>query len=172
MKNTKPHNPMQEILQGCSLHALLMLTSKALTRSGFGDVEILDRRSTKEKTRFGGYELSCRLTLGNLPAKVIVKVIQDEVRQRMLDELAGSILRSGADAGLIVTPFHLSTSVKRAQPSYRPLRIHIVEGEELADILTRAQVGTRKQGTPDFAFFSELEEVSGRIRSFMREEAQ
>jgi hypothetical protein len=148
-----------------------MLTSKALTRAGFGDVEIMDRRTSKEKSRFGGYELSCRLMLGSLPAKVIVKVLsRDTIRQRQLDELAGSVMRSGADAGLIVSPYPLPQALLGAVRSYRPLKIHVIDGPLLAELLTRSSIGIGPKGRPDFAFFSELEDTSLKIQSFMRRE--
>lgn len=68
-------DPLAGMLQRCSLHVLLMVVEQALARSGFGDVEILDRRRNKQKSRFGGHELSCRTRIGSLPATVLVKVV-------------------------------------------------------------------------------------------------
>ena len=102
-----------------------MLVSKGLTRAGFGDVQILDRRENGQKTRFGGHEILCQTTLGSLEATVVVKVINDAVRVRMLDELAGTVLRRRADAGIIVSPRHVTATAKKVQASYRPCRIEV-----------------------------------------------
>lgn len=159
--------PLVEMLKDCSLHTLLMLTSKALTRSGFGDVQILDRRQSKQRSRYGGHELVCRGNLGTLPMKVIVKVINDSVRVRMLDELAGAVVRNRADAGLIVTPHHLTTNAARQQGQYRPARVEVIDGPALAGLLSKFGIGQRGRGEVDYAFFGALHEMSGRILSFI-----
>ena len=114
---------LEEMLKRCSLHSLLMLTSKVLSRSGFGDVQLLDRRQSRQKSRFGGHELLCESSVGMFPTRVIVKVIQDSVRLRMLDELAGSVRRTNADMGLIVSPHHLTANASKHLASYAPMRI-------------------------------------------------
>ena len=162
--------PFEGILQTCSLHSLLMLTSKALTRSGFGDVQILDRRQVRQKSRFGGHELLCETTVGHLPCKVIVKVINDKVRQRMLDELAGAVDRNKADLGLLVTPHQLSATAAKQQGSYSRSRIQVIDGAALEELLRKFKIGIRPKGDIDYAFFSSLEEVSDRLLAFMSKE--
>lgn len=162
--------PLVEALKGCSLHSLLMITSKALTRSGFGDVQILDRRHTKQKSRFGGHELLCQTAVGCLPMRIIVKVINDAGRVRMLDELAGSVIRTKADLGLLMTPHHLSANANRVQGSYFGVRIETITGSALAAFVRSHGIGVRPSGELDYAFFSELEEVSGRLLSFLEKE--
>lgn len=159
--------PFVGALQQCSLHSLLMLTSKALSRSGFGDVQILDRRQSKQKSRYGGHELECRFLVGTMSMKVIVKVVRDSVRVRMLDELAGAVLRSKADLGLIVTPHHVTVNAARHQASYQRARIEIIDGKQLAELLQQVRVGIRSKGDVDYAFFEALEEVSLRMLSFI-----
>jgi hypothetical protein len=161
--------PMERVLQRCSLHALLMLTSRALTRSGFGDVQILDRRHSKQRSRFGGHELMCLSNLGSLPLKVIVKVINDSARLRMMDELAGAVLRTKADLGLLVTPHQTSPIMKKRQAGYGAARIEIVDGPVLASMLAGHGIGVRERGGVDFAFFSSLETVSNRLLNFLAE---
>jgi restriction endonuclease Mrr len=161
--------PLTGALKQCSLHSLLMLTSKALTRSGFGDVQILDRRQSRQKSRYGGHELVCVAQLGDLPMRVVVKVINDAIRVRMLDELAGVIDRTKADFGLLVTPHHLTPKAAREQAKYRKSRIEVIDGKQLSAILTRHKVGVRPKGEVDYAFFGELEMQSGRILNFIAE---
>lgn len=158
------------VLQECSLHSLLICVSRTLTRSGFGDVQILDRRRSKQKSRFGGHELMCETTLGSYPVKVVVKVIKDDVRTRMVDELAGTVMRTNADLGLLVTPFNVSERVRAAQGAYRPLRLEFIDGNRLAELMRCSGVGVRSKGSVDYAFFSELEDVSERLLAFLGKE--
>jgi hypothetical protein len=163
-------DPLSGALQGCSLHALLMLTAKALTRAGFGDVEILDRRRPSEKSRFGGHELSCRTFLGSLPLHVVVKVVREDVHLRMLDELAGTVLRMRADVGLLVTPHRLSAKKAVIPPTYRPARVEVLDGPALARLVRSAGVGARGRADVDYGFFGELEHASNRLLEFIDKE--
>ena len=163
-------HPYEGILQTCSLHSLLMLTSKALTREGFGDVQILDRRQAKQKSRYGGHELMCETTIGSLPAKVVVKVINEDLRLRMFDELAGVVDRMKADLGILVTPRYVSAKLFGQQESYSRSRIALIDGNGLASLLSKHGIGMRPKGEIDYAFFSSLEEVSDRILTFMHKE--
>lgn len=161
--------PLVGALQNTSLHALLMLVSKGLTRAGFGDVQILDRRQSRQKSRFGGHELQCFTSVGNLPGKVVVKVIRDGIRVRMLDEMAGVIQRTGADLGLIISPFHITRKAKKVVSDYRGTRINVLDGEALAELLKQYEIGIRGKGGVDYAFFGGLEELAERLTQFMRE---
>lgn len=163
--------PMIRVLQRSSLHSLLLLTSKMLSRSGFGEVQILDRRETRQKSRFGGHELLCESTLGSLPVRVVVKVINDSVRLRMLDELAGVVMRTKADLGIIVSPHHLTASAARYQGSYKASRISVIDGAALAERLQKLGIGIRKSGEIDHQFFVGLDLVGKRVTEFMRREA-
>jgi hypothetical protein len=159
---------MQCMLQQSSLHSLLMLTSQALARRGFGDVQILDRRETRQKSRLGGHELICQFALGPLPMKAIVKVINDAVRLRMLDEMAGAVLRTRADLGLIVSPHHITASAARFQGRYGSARVEVVAGEALADILMELGIGMRGRQEIDYQFFESLEEYGALSAEFLR----
>lgn len=165
-------DPLTPVLQESSLHSLLMCVSKVLSREGFGDVQILDRRSSKQKSRFGGHEIMCETTLGIYPVKVVVKVILDDVRTRMVDELAGTVMRSNADLGIIVTPFKVSRATREAQGVYRPVRLEFIDGERLSELMRCSGIGIRSKGSVDYAFFAELEAVSKRLLTFIRREAQ
>lgn len=158
---------LREALTTSSLHALLLLTSKALIRSGFGDIHILDRRETRQKSRFGGHEMLCETSLGSFGAKVIVKVINDAVRVRMLDELAGAVDRMKADMGLLISPRHLTKNAKRLRQSYSRSRIEVFDGDALAKLLEDHRVGVRAGGGVDYAFMASLEEASARVLRFL-----
>ena len=159
--------PLQHALKNCSLHVLLMITSKALSRVGYGDVQILDRRTSRQKSRFGGHELLCQTTLGGRSVTVLVKVLRDSIRIRNLDELAGTVIRRGADSALIITPHHVTRVAKTLISEYKPLKTAVIDGLELAGMLSEARIGTRGNSDVDYAFFGEIEEASARILSFM-----
>ena len=158
--------PLIASLQGCSLHALVILTTKLFSRLGLGDVEIMDRRLPGQKTRHGGYELLCRANLGEFPVKVVVKVIRDDIRLRMLDELSGVVYRTRADFGIIVSPFFLSTRSGRTLGALRSKRLEVIDGKRLAAMLTKAGLGVRTT-EPDYAFFGGLEEASEKVAAFL-----
>lgn len=167
MKNLE----MVAVLQSCSLHSLLMLTSKMLSRSGFGDVQILGRREMRQKSRFGGHELLCEGVVGTEPYRVIVKVINDAVRLRMLDELAGAVIRTKADLGIIVSPHHLTTSADKHQGDYYGARLCVIDGLDMATRLSKLGIGVRPKGSVDYQYFEQLDEVGERALAFMRQEA-
>jgi hypothetical protein len=163
---------MMKMLQTASLHSLLMMTSKALSRSGFGDVQILDRREAKQKSRYGGHELLCVTTIGGVPVRIVVKVIRDSFRVRMFDELAGVVIRQNADMGILISPHQGNEIGMKWQPQYRPLKIYSMDGHALSRMISRSRIGTKDGFTPDYAFLEALEEMGSRVRSFMnREEA-
>ncbi len=166
MTNTE----IMKMLQTASLHSLLMMTSRALSRSGFGDVQILDRREAKQKSRHGGHELLCVTTIGGVPVRVVVKVIRDTFRVRMFDELAGVVLRQNADMGILISPHQGNEIGMKWQPQYRPLKIYSMDGHALSRMISRSRIGTKDGITPDYAFLEALEEMGSRVRTFMNRE--
>lgn len=159
---------LQQALQQCSLHALLMITSGALSRTGFGDVQILDRRMPRQKSRFGGHELVCYAAVGTLPLRLIIKVVCDPIRLRHLDELAGTIDRTGADLGIIASPHALSGGALENRESYSKSRLEILDGPVLTDLLMRCGMGI-DDGEVDYAYFEGLELASPRILKCIKE---
>lgn len=150
-------------LEGCNFHPLLMIVQRALTRSGLGDVEILDRRKTSQKSRNGGHELVCRVRMGDRMLTVVVKVIKDGIRLRMCDEHVGVIDRMRADFGIIVSTKKLSRNAAKALATYGHARVEVIDGPGLADLVRRTEIGVRPDGSPDYAFFGDLEDKSKRI---------
>lgn len=162
------NRPLEAAIRNCSLHALLLLVLRTLTRLGYGDVEILDRRTSGEKSRHGGHELMCEARFGAQPIRIVVKVVRDSVRIRHLDELAGTVIRMGADSGMIVSPFRLTKRARTLLASYGPVRVRVVEGEQLAAWLAELRIGTRGVSDVDYAFFGNLEEHSANVLSLLR----
>ena len=161
---------VQETLKASSLHVRLMLLSKILTRSGYGDIQVLDRRENLQKSRYGGCELLCHTNLGPAPIMVIVKVIHQHVRTRMLDELAGGIDRTGSDFGIVVSTENLSRKAKLTQEKYRRSRVEIIDGKLFSEMLMKFKVGVRPNGDVDYAFFAEMENQLNRVNEFISHE--
>lgn len=88
----------------------------------------------------------------------------------MVDEFAGVVMRTNADLGLIVSPFHVTANPRRNPGRYTNARIEVIDGSALAELLARNQLGVRRSGEPDFAFFTALEEYSQRTMDFMTRE--
>jgi len=149
-----------------------MLTQKVLARMGLGDVEMLDRRNSRQKSRLGGCELLCRGDLGGFPMRVVVKVIGDAIRVRMLSELAGTVDRLDADLGVIVSPHYVTAAAAKQQSRYRKSRIEIIDGLALSRLLRKFNIGVRTNGEADFAFFQGLEDISPRVLDFIQRETK
>lgn len=162
--------PMMHALKQSSLHALLILLSKALTREGFGDVQILDRRQDKQKSRFSGHEVLCESSVGQVPFRMVVKVIRKPFRRDMFDQLAGVVVRRKADVGMLVNTHQGNEKVMKWQDDYGSHRIVVLDGPKLVQMLARHGVGIRKSGEPDHAFLDALEEQALRIQMFMEAE--
>lgn len=167
---TKQADELALALGNVSFHALQILISNVMSRAGWHETQILDRRETGRKSRFGGHEISCRSFIGPVAVKMVVKVLRDSGRTRMLDEMAGTVLRNGADLGLLVVPSKLSARIERAQGAYRPARIEVLDHEALASLMRCSGVGVRADGSPDYAFLTALEEQSSRLLAFIDEE--
>lgn len=146
-----------------------MIASHVLTKTGFGYVEILDRRTTKQKSRYGGHELAGHVSLANLPMTTLFKVLEDPIRLRNLDEMAGVVDRMKADLGIVVSPHTLSGSALRHRDAHRKSRIEVFDGPVFADLCIRAGVGVAA-GKVDYEFFESLKQISPRILRFIKEE--
>ncbi len=140
-----------------------MLAQKALARSGFGDVHLLDRRLSKQKTRDGGHELACYCTFGILRVKVVVKLINDPVNLRMCSELASTVRRMKADFGVIIGTRHVTAAAKKHLAFFRDEKVVILNGDSFASLLRKHRLGVRPGGAVDYAYLSALEHVSPKI---------
>lgn len=159
-------------VSNCSLHATLLLVSKALTLSGFGEVEVLDRRTSRQKSRLGGCELMCRTSMGHVQLKIIVKVLTDSLRQRLFDELAGSSDRLRSDFGILVSTRNLSSKFASATALYQRAHLEVIDLAKLCHLLAKFKIGIRANGEPDYAYFAELEVQADRVDQFLRFERE
>lgn len=154
--------PLKAALQGCSDRALIVLSMTMLTRSGFHDVQILDHRYRAQRLRDGEIALICTSTLNRVPVTVVVKVANRSVKRRHLDELSITIIRTGAESGMIVSPFHVTPKAQAILDRYRTIRASVVDGELLTTYCEALGIGLRGEGAVDYAFFGELEAVAER----------
>ena len=161
--------PLQGAVQRCSLHALLLITTQVLKRQGFDDVHVLDRRQSRERSRFGGHELLVEGHVGDLPVTAIVKVIRDSARIRNLDELVGAVDRRGADLGILVTPHHVTRTAVTVLSDYKSGRIEVIDGATFTDLMRRFRIGVRGKDDVDYAFFGGIEEASQQYLKLLKE---
>jgi len=144
------------------------MVSKVLARSGYGEVKLMDRRTVRQKSRDGGHELLCELVTGAEVHRVVVKLVRDSIRIRNLDEIVGTINRTGADSGLVVSPYHITREARRLKASYTGVSIGIVDGNELANWLRLHGIGILPEGEVDYAFFGHMEDLAEGVREFLK----
>ncbi len=160
-------DPLVGMLQRLSLHELLLICQQVLARAGFGDVEVLDRRRSREKSRFGGHEIQCRGRYAGIDVLVAVKLICGRLNTRMFDEMCGVVDRRRADMGLLISPYHLSAAGAQKQARYARAHLEVLDGPKLAQMMRCSGIGVRPKGDVDYAFFDELRVQSGRILNFL-----
>lgn len=161
---------LQVKLKECSLYGLLLVTQVALTRAGYGDVQFQDRRESRQKTRHGGHELLCRMQVGEVTSHIVVKVIKDGIRTRMLDEAMGTADRRRADFAMIVSPHNLSPKVAPKQAEYTKTPLQVFAGMGLAALVAKYGVGIRNNGSIDYAYYEVMKhEADELIPQLLRE---
>lgn len=163
------NDPLIPLLQSASLHALLILVSESLAKSGFYSVQFLGRREPSQKSDKGGHELLCHSLSAGYKQKVLVKVMRYPFRSRMFHELAGVAICERADFAILVAPHKLSSKMVEVQEACSSVRVEVIDGELLASRLRAQGTGIRASGEPDFAFFSALEEYSRKVLTFAKE---
>ena len=85
----------------------------------------------------------------------------------MLDEMAGAIDRTGSDFGIVVSTEDLSPKVAINQDKYKKSRVEVIDGTDFASMLRKFKIGVRQDGSPDYAFFGELENQLERVNEFL-----
>ena len=158
---------LQVKLQECSLYGLLLVTSAALTRAGYGDVQFQDRRESRQKTKHGGHELTCTLRVGEAMSRAVVKVINDGIRTRMCDEAMGTADRRRADFAMIVSPHNLSPKVAHQQGQYTKTPLQVFAGIDLAALVAKYKVGIRKDGSIDYAYYETLRSSAHELMPYL-----
>jgi hypothetical protein len=118
-----------------------------LGRIGYADVHSVSRRVTKVGVT-GGYDLTTSVRVGPHRRPVIVRLKQydqEAVSQRMVDELRGACLRSGAAEAMLVTTSDLSPVIRRDLVQSSPVApVRLLDGETLLDLLITHRIGVRE----------------------------
>lgn len=162
------NSPLEAALKRLSLHPLITLVSRVLTRAGYGEAQLQNRLKERQKSRQGGCDMLFEATFGTRPVRVAVKVLRDSVRIRMLDELCGVVQRTKADMGFIVATGHITRNARPLLDQYGP-DIHVLDGSALASLLETYGIGTKGPGEVDWEFFAGLEATSPKILNLYRE---
>lgn len=162
---------VQEMLQEVSFHVLLLCVSASLSREGYSDVQLLGRRTTKQKSYLGGCDLVAHQPLGVFHTRTLVKVIQDDVRLRMLDEMTGAMPRNKANFGVIVTPYGVTRQVRELNAEFPGHPIRIIDGKELSYLMVLHGIGVEDRegkGSIDYNYFQHLHEHSRKLLKMIR----
>lgn len=138
--------------------------SQLLERMGYQEVHpVAERGFARGRSRQGGCDLTAFLPVGpyRRPVAVALKQFdQEPVQQRMVDELRGVCLRSGAAEGVLITTSRLSPAVRTEQIQNSPIcPVRLIDGDTLLDLLLRHGIGVRNaagQSVMDEAFFTPL----------------
>jgi len=136
----------------------------ALRASGYRDVQV--RRTGKDgRNRDGGWDMDANFRAGLLSMKAIAQVKQYDgvpVQKRYVDELRGSMLRSGAHQGILITLSTFSEAAKAAAACGTIAPVHLIDGEELTEVLIAHGIGVAEGGRGslriDKRFFGGLED--------------
>lgn len=157
------------VIRVSSFHVQMLLVRQLLDRLGYKQLQFMGRRERKEKTYLGGHEFTADDRLGLFYVQTVVKFVGQEVRVRMLDELAGVVRRTGSDYGILISTHGLTNSAEFHLGSHEPIRIRVVTGTEFARLLIQHKIGVREvQGLEvDEPFFRHLDRMSRQVSRFI-----
>lgn len=153
----------QSRIHHAKLHTKVILLQRLLCRMGFGEVQSMGRLKPSQKSKQGGHELFCRFQAGSQTATMVVKLVSDSARLRMLCELAGTMLLNRAQFGLLVATKRSSERMFRCLDRLSPLKIDLIDGPALVQLLHKYGIGVRIQGEPDFAYLEGLDQQEREI---------
>jgi restriction endonuclease Mrr len=142
-------------LRTLNFHGLVQTVAELLKRMGYEEVSPTARRDLMGRHRDGGCDVTAeRSVIGGGRRSVVVQIKPFPEHQlifrRTLDELRGVLLRRGAAEGILITTSGFSPSVDITEYSsaqIAPLRL--IDGEELAGLLTLYRVGVMKVGVAE-----------------------
>jgi len=163
------HDASPELsFQSCSIYALLLICQTTLQRTGFGDVRIANRMAALAGESEEPHYLICHATVGTLPIKIVVAVVDRPVSADDVIHLNLAVVREFAEAGLVVTPHEITAEAAEELQIVRRPRIEVLANATFAEFLKRYRVGY-KDGQVDYEFLEELEELAPKVISFLNE---
>lgn len=151
------------------LEALELIVQQLLSASGFDDIRHQGRSTSGQKTRHGGFEFECRTTIGAVPARVVVKVLREDIRLRGADEMLGVRQRRGAHLGLIITTKSATQKLESLKARFQAGGVEWWDGNDIANAMVKYQIGARSNGEPDYAYLMGLEEGAFKIQRIRKE---
>lgn len=121
--------------------------ARLLVHLGYEDVSIkrpLHQRG-KGRNSSGGFDIEAYLTNGLSRSCVIAQVKQYDrpVPRAFVDELRGTMLRHGAQQGILFSSSTFSAAAQEASRAAQSLPVRLVEGRELARLLRVTEVPIR-----------------------------
>jgi restriction system protein len=163
--NEQVRQALRDRLLALDFHAFEQFIGHLIAVMGYVDVRVTERTSD------GGLDIEAYTQTGITKALIIsqVKKYTSPVHRRFVDELRGTMLRVGAQQGLLITTATFSEGAKQAAESNHIAPVTLIDGEQLLDLLFVHQVGVSKEAlelwTFDTAFFDRLnsEKNGGRI---------
>jgi hypothetical protein len=148
-------------LLSLNFHAFCQCLCLLLTELGYEEARPAGRTNWKGRNRGGGYDIEAWLPGGLTRRKVVAVAKQFDglpVYQRMIDELRGTALRTGASEALLITTSTFSPVALLGQagqagqanetgssPAIAPVRL--IDGDELLDLLLAHGIGVREEST-------------------------
>ncbi len=154
--NDQVRQTLHDRLLSLDFHAFEQFIGHLLAVMGYMEVRVTERTSD------GGLDIEAYNQTGITKALVIsqVKKYTSPVHRRFVDELRGTMLRVGAQQGLLITTSTFSEGAKQAAESNHIAPVTLIDGEQLLELFFAHQVGVSKETlelwTFDAAFFDHL----------------
>lgn len=142
---------LRERLLDLSYHGFEECVRELLLALGYQDARLMRRTHWRQRTTNGGFDVAAWCVSGVTTATVLVQVKQyaRPVSRRFVDELRGTLLRSHAQHGLIVTLSTFARPAREAAGRDMVAPIRLVDGAELIELLVRHRIGVREDDTGD-----------------------
>jgi hypothetical protein len=160
------HEQLREHLFALDYSAFNALMHTLLERSGYAPVLRSERKHKRGRTRSGGLDIRAytRTDLASSLTLVQIKQYRRVVSRRFVDELRGTMLRLGAEQGLLLTTSTFSRVAWRAATFTETAPIGLLDGGSIGNLLVEYRLGVKKDRRGrlrvDTSFFDNLQEKS------------
>jgi inner membrane protein len=171
------HEKLHEQLLALPYAAFEQVMRELLSRSGYSCVQMVGRKHKRGRTRagantqgnntqVGGHDLKAYTQTDITSALTLtqIKQYQRVVSRRFIDELRGTMLRTGATQGLLITTSTFSRVAYKAAMLSDIAPVRLVDGVELLHLMMDYHLGVKpnEQGRLclDAAYFDNLQERS------------
>ena len=114
-----------------------------LQQSGYASVHMMGRKHKRGRTKAGGHELRTYTQTDFASSLTLtqIKQYQRVVSRRFVDELRGTMLRVGAEQGLLITTSTFSRVAYKAATVSDVAPIRLIDGEELTQLMVGHRLG-------------------------------